>query len=147
MLIAWETGFVIVSASFDFWHIRAPFAPVLGFLLFALVFTLCIECLNLFGIAQKAKYPLLILFMTIFALSIVNGAKKPVVKNVTLHTKYKQLKGIKPDLLLILGDLSDGRTSGLRGVRRSRSDGSSGGQSKSRRAKSSKSDVKSTKTA
>jgi hypothetical protein len=85
--------------------------------------------------------------MTIFALSIVNGAKKPVVKNVTLHTKYKQLKGIKPDLLLILGDLSDGRTSGLRGVRRSRSDGSSGGQSKSRRAKSSKSDVKSTKTA
>jgi hypothetical protein len=76
VLIAWETGFVIVSASFDFWHIRAPFAPVLGFLLFALVFTLCIECLNLFGIAQKAKYPpLLILFMTIFALSIVNGAK------------------------------------------------------------------------
>jgi len=142
VLIAWEAGFVVVLASSDFWYIRALFDSVLGFLLFALLFGLCIEFLNLFKMAQKAKYPLLILFTAIFALSIVNGSKEPVVKNVTVHTKYKQLKGIKavfiadahidpskqefakrlvkrisdvkPDLMLIVGDLSDGKTTELK---------------------------------
>ncbi len=142
LLILWEAGFVAVSASSNFWHIRALFAPVLGFLLFALVFAVCIECLNPFGLAQKAKYPILALFAATFALSIANGTKEPTIKNVTAYTKYKQLKGlkavfiadthidpskqefakrlamrisgIKPDLLLISGDLSDGRTAELK---------------------------------
>lgn len=141
-ICVWQAGFAVLFISGSFWEIRPYFSAVLGFMLFCAVFGVALELLRPFRLEGRFRPAFTAIFVSLFAYSFYAGAAKPKIKQIKIQTDAPALRGLKfavvtdahidpskkefakslasivnsirPDAVLIVGDLCDGRIGELK---------------------------------
>lgn len=144
IVIFWELGFAALFFSASFWEIRPVFASVLGFLLFTFVFGATLEAAKVAPWFGRTKYLLLGIFVCLFGYSFYTASLPPTIKYINIKVDDRRLSGItlavatdihldpskkefatsivsqinnlNADMVLIVGDLFDGKMTDLEGA-------------------------------